>query len=391
MQKLIAHFNDYVLNYAFILFVFSEFLSKVNLEYTGDYLIITKIIKSFFFLFFVVKLLSKKKFIVAPIILSISFLIGQLTLDYPLSTSILYTFIKHLFLLCLLYYFLYIPRTTEVVLKLQKSLEYIFLINSLLVILGFLLNISLFETYNGSRFGYSGFFINSTTASYAYVCTFLYFINRYKEKLFKNYIFLIIFLSASLIGTKVIYLTQILLPIYFFYCFKKRKYFYYISSLLLVIGGGALYYSLFVSSIFNSIRLKYNILSSLSSLRYNLLIEDTIPYIKQNWSFVNWIFGGIHDYSLRSEFGGIDIVFLFGFLGSIIFLLLIIGVVKRFEPKRELAISLGYVFFIYLIAGNLFNYATTHIYIILILSTFRKQAGLKSYYKLNLYKSLKIK
>ena len=45
----------------------------------------------------------------------------------------------------------------------------------------------------------------------------------------------------------------------------------------------------------------------------DLIFENTIPYVKQKWNFINYLFGGIENYDLRSQMELFDVFFFFVF------------------------------------------------------------------------------
>jgi hypothetical protein len=245
------------------------------------------------------------------------------------------------------------------------AFENLIVLNSIFILLGFVFGIELFKTYSGNRFGYDGLLLTSSTASYVYIITLFYFILKYKLNVKFNYKFLIVLLSCFFIGTKSLYLVFLAIAIYLVsskFSSKKSK---IISILIFIIVSTIGFYLLFYKvEFFNALREERGLLSVFLSFRDILLVRDVIPYINENWTFMNYLFGGVHDISTQSEMGFIDLFYYWGILGGMLYLL---AYYKSFFTFRFNSILLFFILvlaFVIFIAGNFFFYSTIPIYLI---------------------------
>ncbi len=364
-KKILLFNNKYVVVLLLVIFFIIEAYSKHILIIEGDPSSITKIIKAFIFFFFFFTLLRNKKSVFWIGILTLIFVIGQYYLQNSFTKDAILNFSRHIFPLLLLFFFKKLKFKRSLILL--NVFEILLIVNAFFILLGFFFKIPLAETYTyGLRFGYNGFFINSTTGSYVCLIGLIHFSLRYKEQLFRQLHFYFFLTSLFLIGTKVVYLSIIMVLLFHLYQFNRLKYKKYLLILFLSFGALAFFIAFFKTGIFNEIRQDKGLLSAIFSYRNELLFNDTIPYIKDNWTLINYLFGGVEDFNLRSEFGFIDVFFFFGIVGGIVYLYLFYKAFTVFELNKINSIILLYMSFVIFVAGNFFSYATLPIYILIL-------------------------
>ncbi|WP_339609676.1 hypothetical protein [uncultured Planktosalinus sp.] len=254
-----------------------------------------------------------------------------------------------------------------------KTFEWVMVVNSILLLIGVLLSIKLFNTYQGNRFGYNGMFAAVSNGSYGYIITMFYFLLRYKERVIKNWKFILIFISCIFIGTKAVYLSMGFAIAYIVVVSKipfKR------TLLVAAILTGLLlaYYFFFQYGMFNSIRQSDGLLSALLSYRDQLFLERTLPFIQESWSWVNYLFGGVIDYDMRSQMDIVDVFFFWGIFGGAFYLF---AFLRLFIPRK--IDSTGWVFlsffaFIVLLAGNFFVYSFVAIFLVVLKLIFHEKS-----------------
>ncbi|WP_417372000.1 hypothetical protein [Gelidibacter japonicus] len=299
------------------------------------------------------------------LVLPVIFVIGQLTINDSFSENSLVIFGK--FIAPILFYIIFSearlnPNYRKITFQI---FEWGMLVNSCLLLIGFLFDFNLFESYRGNRFGYSGIFLSPGVASYAYLVTLFYFIIAFKEKVWKNWKFIFIFSSCLFIGTKAIYLGQIILVLYTL-TLVKTKYKKLFIALLGIIGAVAAYLFFFKFGLFNKVRETNGLLSAILSFRDRLLLDNTIPYIQENWSFINYLFGGVSNFDLRSQMEVIDIFFFWGILGGVIYLLAYVKHLITFKMNSMLWVFAGLLILIVFLAGNFFVYSTITIFLLML-------------------------
>ncbi|WP_147427026.1 hypothetical protein [Lacinutrix venerupis] len=320
--------------YSFYIVILFDFITKILLTYSIDtfnrFSFIPKFIIIVFLLLITLKLGERKK--INLLILYLGMFILTLIAFFSLYRDYNYIIVfKHLYNLSLYSYpfilvtFFRVLNKQEkkiIIQAIEKPIYIIGVISSILIILGLITKIELFRAYSFSnRFGYNGIFLKTSEASYYYICllilsTYYFFIEKKKK------IVSLLFLTTSLlIGTKIVWLCIALLI--FFYLFEKNKKITTTTILILV-----LVYFLFRKTIDNFLIVllpngeklyKENGMFTVLTSTRDLLLEQTIIFSNENWNFINYLFGG-NKYGLyKVEFEFLDLFFLFGFLGIVIF------------------------------------------------------------------------
>lgn len=303
-------------------------------------------------------------------LLSLSFILGQVYLEMGINKEVVINFAKLLYPLILLIYFNTYTLSNNQKQRLFLVFERIMIFNSLLIFTGLLFDINIFKTYLGSRFGFNGLFVTSATSSYVYGITLIYLLEKYKSGVFKHILNLIIIGAMFCIGTKVSYgLLIIFFAVYLlkFTKINKKR----IVSILLVLITLLFYVVFFKYGMFNEIRQKVGLISSIMSYRDILLTEHTIPYIKENWSVLNYMFGGVSDLSTKSQIEFIDIFYFFGILGGLLYYYIFFKAFLVANLQIHIVILLSVLFIIVLLAGNFFSYPSIAIYLVVLSEYFK--------------------
>lgn len=348
-----------------ILFI-TEAYFKIVLFSTGETLALLQIIKGAMLLVFSGYLLLKQpKSLLLLGLLCVSFVVGQLALDSGFYKAPLIAFIKLLYPIILLLFFNSYKLSIKQREKLSVVFEYIILCNALLVFIGLVFDIKIFNTYLGSRFGFNGLFVTSATSSYVYALTLIYLLAKYKSNLLKKLSNIIIIGSMFCIGTKVSYLFLIcFFAVYFWKYTKLNK--TIVFSGVIGLGVISLYVFFFKFGIFNEIREKDGLVSSIMSYRDELLLERTIPYIQEHWSTLNYMFGGVSDLTTKSQIEFIDIFYFFGIFGGVLYYSIFFKAFLVVKLEIHIAILLSLLFIIVLLAGNFSVTASIAIYLVVL-------------------------
>ena len=135
-----------------------------------------------------------------------------------------------------------------------------------------------------------------------------------------------------------------------------------IASLFIV----GIYFFFFQYGIFNEIRRKEGLLSSIFSFRDDLFLEQTLPFIERNWTWPNYLFGGISDLATRSQMGFIDVFYFWGILGGSVYLYLYYKTFKTFPLNKILLYMLLSLVLMVFLAGNFFENASLAIYMLIL-------------------------
>jgi len=310
---------------------------------------------------------KKKYFIlVGSLVLFLIWLIGQFTLENntePLNALIYFG--KYIFPLFLFASINEIITTKEEVGVLKISFEILIIINSIIIIIGFIFDINLFQSYlQGNRFGYNGLILSSSQASYIYIiaiCVFLYGMKWVTSTI--NFVkVLIVLCAALLIGTKAIY---VFITFVFFitalkFFNKSFSFFLFIASLL------GLFIVLLSTDSFYTVVERTDVITTLLSYRNELLLNRLMPYIQENWKIINYAFGGVVDVRTKSQLGFVDLIYFFGILGSIIYIYLYKKLFISFKLNLYNKVLLFGLCTVICFSGNFFYNPSLAIYIIVL-------------------------
>lgn len=260
--------------------------------------------------------------------------------------------------------FLLIDKTTT---RLGINLVLIlFWINAVAILIGVIFKIETLETYyHDVRFGYKGLYNRSTYVSYLFVFVILYYYYNWRKRLngaLLIYLLFCCFISVF-VGTKRIYLFLILLGVFHFIdakLYKKKLFwvFIVISTILSVVNIVAI--GLFLKSTFDKLFLVYEnhgVLSAITSYRSNLLIRYYNEHIVNNWSFLNYIFGGPYFQTTRPEMDFIDLYLILGFTGVFSYIYIARKFLFNFSTKNNalLFLFVMLILFTFTSSGTIFS------------------------------------
>jgi hypothetical protein len=279
--------------------------------------------------------------------------------DIQLLIKHIYVFIAYLALRQLIYYENYFNLVI-------KALRFVFISNAVLAIIGLLFNIELLRTYSKYRFGFNGFIPAQNEATMFFMLGLLLEYHR-AIYLNKNKITLFLLIFANiLIGTKASWLFVLTLGIFHFYKAKnKAPYFVAFGTLLTI----AIIYFLSTPELVGHYIWHYNqtgLMTMLFSGR-DLFFEKRFFPLLENWSIVNYLFGGQNQREFLMELDFADLFLYFGIVGSAIYLWLIRKTYFSFSLKKAYNIYVVFVIFlIAALAGHYFSSALNAIYLALL-------------------------
>lgn len=208
--------------------------------------------------------------------------------------------------------------------RIYKVFDSILIVNAILITIGLLTGFEYLKSYPFSeRFGYSGVFsryaINDLSLFYLIGNFYMY--ARWKRQEVKTLFFGLVFLSSFLVGTKAIYLQNLILIAYVFFSDKKSR-FFVISSALVSIAVLLFVYNF---SMWENIFQSKGILAVLSSLRTELLM-DRIPRAFLDGTLIDLLVGFRYPFWYYVEMDIIDMILTFGIIGTGIFSFLYVKV-----------------------------------------------------------------
>ena len=351
-------------------FYFSEAVSKISEWATGHYHPLPRWIKvgviGFFFLVLIYYKFFKTLKVFAFLLLAFAIANYSLGCDNPMENVVVFG--KYLFPIVLLFFFDERVRAAVNLNILYSSFEWLLKFNFVLIIIGLVFQVAIFETYDGPRFGYNGLLLTSSTSTYAYICALLYYCFKFnwRKEVLKDTGFWIVLVSSLLVGTKSLYLAvgMIFAFMVFLVVPPKKRLAFAIS--VGIIGSGLIYVILNYLDPFKTIVEERGLLSAFLSYRNELVVRDVIPFIQAEWSWVNYLIGGVCDIKSRSEMAIIDVFYYWGILGGCYYLYLFYKHLFSFKQDQYTWFSLLLLFIVITLAGNFFFYSTIPIYILLL-------------------------
>lgn len=373
----------------FMLMLFSDFLMKLNLEHqflpSIRYSGFSKIIFEIYILLFAFQKGINKRFIYLILILISSFFIGQyfLAKDSIFDNSLLEEFLKgdiyHLNKYILIILFVAVVKDYSHNLELSKTILGIMFIalsvNSVLVILGFVFDINLFQSFPGStRFGYSGLFVKSGESVLLYMLASIYFYIRFLKgkSVFPALYFVLI---ALLSGKKIAFL---ILPLFYFvhFCIQSKNKYIYRFLGVIILATVLFFKKVIIQSLvvffpfWEKLLEEKGFWTVIFSTR-DLNFYHTLGFIHQNWKPINYIFGGTNYNQLRIEIDPFDLFVFFGLIGGMAFLTFVFAYfLKPFKNRIVKFLFLGYVIVAMIYGAFLFNILLmTILYLFVILCT----------------------
>lgn len=375
-MKLIAnlreHTNNYSLLLLFVFYILLDAFAKIfaKIKYETEWPLYVKIgLLLFIALLYLLKKPNKKELVTLGALL-LCFVIGQMFLSNSFTENSLIIGSKFLASLMLLFFFNTISLSTTSRKWLFSSFEWIIICNSIFIWIGFFFELDIFEAYRFKRFGYNGLLGTPSIATYTYAVSLLYFVLNNKRNVFRNWKFYLVLCTCFLLGTKAIFIA-IFFGSLFLILNKSSKFqkpLFIVLPLLFVAG---LLYFLYTNPTFNAILEKDSFISALFSYRDKLLVEKTIPFISEHWSVMNYIFGGVSNYNLRSQMELIDIFFFWGIIGGLIYLIQFIRAYWSFKYNKDALLIVVTLTPIIILSGNFFVYVLNTLFLIILREKYR--------------------
>lgn len=373
-------------NVGWLVFVFIclqfclDFILKrfIGLEEQQSFTIIVKLIKVLFcgcLFFYIFKEKQHIGLLKNFSILFIIFIIGRFTLSKEMSFYESLSSIREFGLYFSGYLYFYFLR-----LICSKTDNYNLFSNVTLLLIGVIcctvfigafFDVSFFKTYL-FRFGYMGVLHKSIMATYFFVSSLLYvYYIGFIQKKHSRLLFWIVVLAALLVGTKAIYFFLICLLVYHVAAFKLHKeklhYVYVLDILLLVIGVVYFKKALFINTfdIWINVYNEHGLVTAIMSFRDQIFIEKASVYL-ENWTVLNYLFGGKINSIGLFEMSLIDMFVFFGGIGLLLFLYFFYLCILHFLVRQDsyfVTFAILIVLFISIFAGQLFINFSSMVYI----------------------------
>ena len=363
---------QFLLNWTIIVFFSYDFIVKILFKngidrFFYDYAVVFKAIFIIIPVSFVIKRLKiDKVFVYIIVALSISYLIGQLTIFTSLDLdNILFNghyFLNSVLSIAFIAFILALkPGDSNIFVK---SLLAFLTINSIIIFLGFYFEIEIFNAYiRYIRFGYSGLLLYHSELGYIYFLGLLVFSQVYKKSKSNIHLALIVFnfVAAIFLGTKKAIFLAFIFSFFFLFenrhMFKSKIFnFIWVLMILIFLAFRKTIVSFFLDKFKALVNLyeQEGLVTFFFSYRNILFEQNFLPYMQEKWYWVNYIFGGPSFSSKRIELEFFDIFLFFGFVGTICYVLLFVKLIKK-TNKRKLIFGTFAIVLAATLSGNLIS------------------------------------
>lgn len=210
-----------------------------------------------------------------------------------------------------------------------KWFDWIYVIASIIILIGFSFQIEYFKSYPFTdRFGYSGVFnrnaINDVSFFYLIGCYYAFY--RWQNNEISIFVFFTVLFSSFLVGTKAIYLQNILLVIYVVLMDRRRR-------LIVLTVVTTLFIFLIVIYNFDfwtELLYEKGLIAVLTSNRSELLIEN-FPNLAKDFSISSLLFGYPNPFQYFIEMDLFDLFLSLGLLSGGILIALYIKILFNFH------------------------------------------------------------
>ncbi|PTX60428.1 hypothetical protein C8N46_10672 [Kordia periserrulae] len=351
-------------------FFISDFITSIAFKLTPNSFyrysgMVKLIFEAFMIVMIVVYFKKPLKTLWFIIFFALSFIISQFLLketpyDFKMHISIgnIYFFNRYLYLLIFILFVKTLLLKEHTYKKIYRYFEIFLYLNTIALLVGYFFHVETFRSYEyTTRFGVSGFFSKPGEASYMYIIAII--VNYYfwiSEKNKTSFYKLLFFITCSLcLGQKKIILFLLLLGIMHLIHYNRFKKIIRIALpvlfvIFLFVKDSFIQLVLSKSPFWKNIYEESGLVSTLFSYRDQLLVK-AMDYIDENWSFLNYIFGGIDFNTFKVEFEFIDLYIFMGFAGIIYYLYIVSSYLNGSNSlKRNLIII---VFITSLLSGGL--------------------------------------
>lgn len=336
----------------------------------------------FFLLSLVISFLSPSRFrkniLLFIAALTLFFFVGQYTFtpngfeDHLFKNFIFHS--RYLFIFSILLFYDGL-QNLPINKRVKKTFEWIIVINTTAIFGGFLLDIDMLSSYQGDRFGFDGFFIVPSIATFFYAISLSYLAFNFKKNNLYKLFFAAVLIACLLVGTKALLLFAAATVVHLFlrhkvYLHKKFYMLLAASVALLVLFREPL--QVFLKKTFAVLLNVYQesgFITMITSYRNINLQTDFFDMAEAHWGFINYLVGGTNFTKYRVEFDFIDVLLFFGIVGGGLYLVSYFRYIIRFSELRRFGkIQIGFLLGIGFLSGTFFNNAPVAIYILVLVA-----------------------
>ncbi|ASB49421.1 hypothetical protein [Alkalitalea saponilacus] len=276
-------------------------------------------------------------------------------------------FSKLVFPFLLFWLFYQLPNETLNALK--RLFLILITIQVFVVIMAFMFNWKLFWAYNHHRFGFSGLILAPNEATFFYVLAAVFLLHQWVQSKQPFYLILLggVLVASVLLGAKAIYIYMISFFFYYYiYYFKINRRFFIWSGLIAF--SLITYLVVFVEVIvfMQNVAEKHGLITLVFSAR-DVLFAERVPLVLENWSWYNFMLGGVNPATSFTELDVVDMFLFGGILGSVLYYWGLFRTLFRFPRGNHLGWFLVIQYFLIGgLAGHVFASGINGTYLALV-------------------------
>lgn len=312
--------NSHGVIFCFLTLSFAfDFIDKIEIYYGFDFIKFNRIIKLIFLIYSVTFIALHSRYL-KDNFKALSLIVVFLSVTYisknNFSERYFFEYLRYVFVLLIfpLLHYTYINKDQGLFAKLYKFFNWLILINSILILIGVLFEVKIFQTYeNSHRLGYNGFLLSQGFTPFFYLCaTTVFWVYKDIKML------LLLLVLCSLSGVKGVYFGEFLLLSIFIISNKRFKKQYKILAFsILSIIFTALLVKLLLTPMFVKVIDSKGLISAIFSYRTDNVIELVSQMNESNFNILT---GTYRLKRVRLEMQFFDIILFFGILGLIAYI-----------------------------------------------------------------------
>lgn len=300
-------------------------------------------------------------------------------LEYSYLEHVIY--INKYFFAFFVFYTIYDIKNDPLLDKCINALKHLIIFNSLIILVGWILQIPLFSTVITGytyRFGYSGLIPAGNEASLFLIIGIVLFYDLYLKRKISFWTLALVVFSSLFSGVKAIYVFLFLLFLYHFISHFRIKILLLLILAILLVS----FYDPLIPYIEDKLKYFINyyeregVVNMIFSGRNKQIQHEFLLLIRSEWTLPNFMLGGMITKRHLVEMDFLDLFSHFGIIGSFIYLLVLYETYFRKLKSFFSCYFVGIVFCLSFVAGHLLTTSTNaYIFPLLILYLQNQKIG----------------
>lgn len=373
MDKIRSFFLNYqAAIFGFLILSFSfDFIDKIEIFYNIDFIKFNRILKVIFLFYSVLFIVTHFKYVQENyriLLIIIIFLSIVYVSKNNFSERYFFEYIRYVFILLTfpLLHYAYANRSHALFDSLYKLFKWLVLINAVLVLIGILFEIQLFQTYQfEGRFAYNGLILSQGFTPFFYLSATTIFWVRADKKML-----ILLMILCCLSGLKGVYFGEfLLLSLLILSNTKFNKRYKTLMILIVLIIFTTLLVTLLMTPMFVRVYESKGLFSAISSYRTENVLEVFNLINNNNY---NIIIGALETEVVRLEMQFFDVILFFGASGLVAYFLFLQLVYKKIVKGSVAKVFFVTILTLSVLSGNLLYIPLSSLLMLLVLMSLQK-------------------